>query len=109
MSAGSWRPRVSKPILPARRTIAAFCRRWDIIEFSLFGSVLRDDFRYDSDIDVLVSFDPRARWSLTDLVEMQEELTALFGRPVDLVEQEALRNPFRRQSILNTKKVVYAA
>ena len=89
--------------------IAAFCQRWRIQKLSFFGSVVRDDFGPNSDIDVLVSFDPRARWSLTDLVEMQEELTALFGRPVDLVEQEALRNPFRRQSILNTKKVVYAA
>jgi predicted nucleotidyltransferase len=91
-----------------RDQIAAFCRRWKIVELSLFGSVLRDDFRSDSDVDVLVTFTPDAPWSLLDLVEMQHELQGLFGRDVDLVEQAALRNPFRRREILNTKQVVYA-
>ena len=92
-----------------KETLEEVCRRWMIRELSLFGSVLRDDFRPDSDIDVLVVFDPSAQWSLLDLVDLQRELGQLFGRPVDLVEKSALRNPFRRQSILATREVVYAA
>lgn len=88
--------------------IAEFCRRWKITEFALFGSVLRDDFRPDSDIDVLVSFAPDAEWSLFDLVKMQEELETLFQREVDLVEKAGLRNPFRRSEILRTCQVIYA-
>ncbi len=87
--------------------IEAFCRKWKIREFSLFGSVLRDDFRPDSDVDVLVSFEPDAPWDLFHLVEMRDELIALFGRDVDLVEKEGLRNPFRRRTILDTREVIY--
>lgn len=100
---------MSPKIRIERKVIADFCRRWKITEFALFGSVLREDFRPDSDLDVLVSFEPDARWSLSDLVEMGEQLTELFGRRVDLVEKEGLRNPFRRQSILSTREVIYAA
>ena len=89
--------------------IEGFCRRWKIREFSLFGSVLREDFGADSDVDVLVSFEPDAEWDLFHLVEMRDELTALFGRDVDLVEKEALRNPFRRRTILDTREVIYHA
>jgi len=92
-----------------RERVAEFCARWKILEFSLFGSVLREDFRPDSDVDVLVTFDPDARWGLFDLVDMQEELKALFGRDVDLVETEGLRNPFRRRAILRSKEVIHAA
>ena len=74
-----------------------------------FGSVLRDDFRPDSDVDVLVSFNPSAPWSLFDLVTMQDELQKIFGRTVDLVEREGLRNPFRKRSILSSREVIYAA
>ena len=91
------------------RAIAEFCRRWEIREFSLFGSVLRDDFRPESDIDVVVSFQSGARWSLLDLATMQEELSGILGRAVDLIEAEALRNPYRRAAILGSKQVVYAA
>ena len=76
--------------------VVEFCERWQVKEFSLFGSVRRDDFRPDSDLDVLVSFNPAAQWSLFDLVTMQDELQKIFGRPVDLVEREGLRNPFRK-------------
>jgi predicted nucleotidyltransferase len=89
--------------------LADFCRKWRVRELALFGSALRDDFRADSDLDVLVSFDPNAGWSLLDLVTMREELEALVGRHVDLVEQEALRNPYRRAAILKSKRVLYAA
>ncbi|MEO7132778.1 MAG: nucleotidyltransferase domain-containing protein [Vicinamibacterales bacterium] len=74
-----------------------------------FGSVLRADFRADSDVDVLVTFEPNAQWSLFALTTMQQELADTFGRPVDLVEEAALRNPFRRQAILRAKRTLYAA
>lgn len=89
--------------------IADFCRRWKITELAFFGSVLRDDFRPDSDVDVLVTFAPDAQWSLFDLVEIQEALSEMLGRKVDLIEKRGLRNPFRRYEILRTKEVVYAA
>jgi hypothetical protein len=89
--------------------LAGFCRKWKVTELSLFGSVLREDFGPASDIDVLVTFQPDAPWSLWDLLDMREELQHLFGRDVDLVEKDALRNPFRRVEILGNYKVVYAA
>jgi uncharacterized protein len=92
--------------------LAAFCKRWKIDELALFGSVLREDFRPDSDIDFLVTFEPGARWSLFDLARMQAELEEMFGRPVDLVEREAVEkssNYIRRKSILCEVEVVYAA
>lgn len=97
--------RISVP----RKKIAEFCRRWRVSEFAFFGSVLRDDFRPDSDVDVLVSFFPDAPWSLFDFVTMQDELQQMFGRDVDFVEREALRNPFRKRNILNNMKVIYEA
>ena len=89
--------------------IEAFCRRWKIKEFALFGSVLRDDFRPDSDIDALVSFEPDGGITFDNRVEMLDELAEIFGREVDMVEKDAIRNPFRRHEILTTKEVVYAA
>jgi uncharacterized protein with HEPN domain/predicted nucleotidyltransferase len=82
--------------------IADFCRRWNVAEFALFGSVLRDDFRPNSDVDVLVSFAPDFHWSLGDFVDMQLELSEIFGRQVDLVERSGLHNPFMRREILNS-------
>ncbi len=92
-----------------RKEIAKFCRKHNIRKLSLFGSVLRDDFGPDSDIDVLVEFEPAARLSLFDFVRIQEELEALFEHKVDLVEASALRNPFRRHEIMRTQQIVYAA
>jgi len=89
--------------------IADFCRRWKVRELSLFGSAIREDARPDSDIDVLVSFKEDAPWSVFDLIEMTGKLKTLFGREIDLVEKEALRNPFRRHSILTNREVIYAA
>ncbi len=90
-----------------RQEIDAFCRRWKVAEFSLFGSVVREDFGPESDVDVLVRFRPDAGWSLFDLVDMQEELKGVFGREVHLVEVEGLRNPYRRAEILRTREVIY--
>jgi uncharacterized protein len=95
--------------LPDHDRIVDFCRRWRIQELALFGSILRNDFRPDSDVDVLVTFEPDAPWTLWDLSRMRFELEELFGRKVDLVEKKALRNPFRRQAILADQQVVYAA
>lgn len=89
--------------------VEAFCRKWKIREFALFGSVLRDDFRPDSDIDVLVEFEPDAQHTLLDRVVMAEELKELFGRDVDLVRKDRIPNPFRRDHILHHNRVVYAA
>ena len=89
--------------------IEAFCRRWKIKEFALFGSVLREDFRPDSDVDVLVTFEPDGGFTFDNRVEMLDEIAEIFGRKVDLVEKDAIRNPFRRYDILTTKEVVYAA
>ena len=88
--------------------IEAFCSKWKVNEFSLFGSVLTDDFGAESDVDVLVVFTDDAGWTLWDIVDMREELKALFGRDVDLVEKRALRNPFRKHQILKSHEVVYA-
>lgn len=86
-----------------------FCRRWHISELSLFGSALRDDFGPASDIDLLVTFSPCAPVSLWDWGPMLEELRGLFGRPVDLVEKVALRNPLRRRHIMAQTRLLYAA
>ena len=99
------KPRVSVP----HQRLADFCRRWKVTELSFFGSVMRDDFRPDSDVDVLVTFDSNADWSVFDLVTMQDELAVLLGRKVDLLEEAALRNPYRRSTILQSKHVLYAA
>lgn len=74
-----------------------------------FGSVARSSSRTDSDVDLLVTFDPEATWSTLDIVNLREELASLFGRKVDLVEERAIRNPYRKASILRDKSVLYAA
>jgi len=90
-------------------TLAAFCRKWRIRELSLFGSALRDDFGPESDLDFLVSFESGVSLDLSDLLDMKEELETRCGRPVDIVEKETLRNPWRAHEILKTRKVLYAA
>lgn len=93
-----------------QQQIADFCRRWHITELALFGSVLRQDFRPESDLDILVSFSPEAQPSLFDLVHMQDELEQILGRKVDIVSRrgiEASRNHLRKHAILSTAEVVY--
>lgn len=94
-----------------KEKIAEFCRKWKIREFALFGSVLREDFRPDSDIDVLVTFSKDARHTLFDLVHMENELKEIFGREVDIASRrgiEASRNYIRKNTILNSAEAVYA-
>ena len=92
--------------------IAAFCERWQVTELALFGSVLRDDFGPDSDIDVLVSFEQAAQHTLLDMVRMERELQEVFGREVDLAERagiETSRNYIRRKAILQSAETIYAS
>ncbi len=94
------------------KRIAEFCRKWRITEFSLFGSVLRGDFRPDSDVDVLVRFARGATRSLLDVSRMEEELRLIIGRSVDLVSREAVeqsKNYIRRKHILSLVETVYVA
>jgi uncharacterized protein len=95
-----------------REKIVAFCQRWKITELAFFGSVLCDDFRPESDVDVLVTFAPEAEWSLFDHVAIEEELCALLGRKVGLVSRRAIErssNWIRRKAILETAEPYYAA
>jgi predicted nucleotidyltransferase len=92
--------------------IEEFCRQWKIRELSIFGSYLREDFRPDSDIDFLYTFVENPGWSLFDLVRMDEELSAIVGRPVDLVDRvtiEQSENWIRRREILGTAEVIHVA
>ena len=92
----------------APQVIQAFCRKWQVKELSIFGSVLRHDFRDDSDIDVLVEMLPESQLGW-DWIDMQDELASLLGRKVDLVFKDGLRNPYRRSEILRTRQILYAA
>jgi predicted nucleotidyltransferase len=97
-------------ITPAQ--LAKFCQQWHLAELSLFGSILRDDFRPDSDIDILIVLDsdPNLHTSLMDLVGMQHQLEEMVGRKVDLIEKESVEtshNWIRRNSILNTAQIIY--
>jgi uncharacterized protein len=96
----------------SEEVLSRFCQRWKIRELALFGSVLRDDFRPESDVDVLVTFETDADWSLLDHVRMQKDLEALLGREVDLVSRRGIErsaNWIRRQAILDTAETIYAA
>jgi predicted nucleotidyltransferase len=93
------------------KQIERFCTKWGVIELSLFGSILRDDFRPDSDVDILVTFSPQMCWTLFDHVDMQDELKTIFQRDVDLVTRRGIersQNEIRRQDILESAKVIYA-
>ncbi|SRR5579883_917612 len=99
------------PELPRDRLLD-FCHRWQVIELALFGSILRDDFRPDSDIDFLVTFAPTAHWGLLAHVRMERELSQILDRPVDLIEKAAIQespNWLRRNEILQTAQIIYAA
>jgi predicted nucleotidyltransferase len=93
-----------------RARVEEFCHKWRVKELAIFGSALREeDFRPDSDVDVLVVFEEGAEWDLFDHMHAEEELARVFDRKVDLVSKEAIRNPFRRHHILAHHEVIYAA
>lgn len=92
--------------------IKEFCERWKISEIALFGSVLRDDFRPDSDVDVLVTFAPDSKISLFDLGDIEDELTDILGRKADLTMRRGIErssNRIRRKAILSSAEVIYGA
>ena len=100
---------MSPKVLIDQDRITDFCRRWKVAEFSLFGSVLREDFDPDrSDVDILIEFLPDHGHDLVDLVFMKEELEAMFQRPVDLLTKPALK-PRLQQAILDSAQILYAA
>jgi uncharacterized protein len=90
--------------------IQAFCQHWQISELAVFGSILRDDFDGDSDVDFLYVLKPNTHWSLSDLIQAEEELAQLLGREVDLVGKgsiEQSHNWLRKRNILSSAKVIY--
>ena len=96
--------------LPMDR-IAEFCRKWDVRVFELYGPVLTDDFRQDDDVDVMVTFGPKARWGMFDWVQMIDDLAVVFGRKASLITRctaEANEYPHRHQRMLAEARVVYA-
>jgi len=100
------------PIELPKEKVSSFCQKWKILELSLFGSVLRDDFGPESDIDILVTFRKDAKHTLFDLVHMEDELKDIFGREIDMVSRRGIefsRNYLRRSTILNSAEIVYAA
>ena len=90
--------------------LTEFCHKWKIVRLELFGSALRDDFRPDSDIDLLVTFAPDAPWSLLDIVHLEEELSGLLGRKAEIAERPAVEqssNPLHRKNILGSAQLLY--
>jgi predicted nucleotidyltransferase len=91
--------------------IISFCKNWGITKFAVFGSVLRDDFASDSDIDILVTFRPDVKYGFADLAAMERELEVILGREVDLGTRRSVEedpNYLRRRAILNSAQVIYA-
>ncbi|HEY9668773.1 MAG TPA: nucleotidyltransferase domain-containing protein [Coleofasciculaceae cyanobacterium] len=91
-------------------SLTKLCQRWQIIELSLFGSILREDFNADSDVDLLVKFSEEARITFFDLDVIEQQLSQLFHRPVDVVTKSAIErshNPIRRKNILENSKLIY--
>ena len=89
--------------------IEAFCRKYGVAEFSLFGSILREDFGPHSDVDVMLEFKPDHGFTFENTPDIQDELRAIFDRPVDVIEKGRIRNSIRRNAIMNSYQVIYAA
>lgn len=89
--------------------IQRFCERFGVEELALFGSVLREDFGPESDVDVMLKFKPGYGFSFENTPDIQDELRAIFGRPVDVIEMGRIRNSIRRRAIMSSHRVIYAA
>lgn len=90
--------------------VATFCQQWGITKMALFGSILRDDFRADSDIDLLITFAPDARQGLLTLAKIKHELESRLQRPIDLVPEASIQmsdNWIRQRDILSTAQTIY--
>lgn len=101
-------PAVATSQLPMRQ-IEDFCRKYSVAEFSLFGSILRDDFGPDSDVDVMLAFRPGHGFTFENTPDIQDDLGRIFGRPVDVIEKGKIRNPIRRREIMSSYRVIHAA
>jgi hypothetical protein len=100
------------PLQIPEESIQDFCRKWNITEMSVFGSILRKDFNPESDIDFVVRFEEGIAWSLFDHMSMKEELAKICGRPVDLITMQSIEdslNWIRKKEILDTMEQIYAA
>lgn len=91
------------------KLLAEVAQEFQICELSLFGSVLRDDFNQESDIDILIVFKEGVQYSYFDICDLQEKLEALCNRKIDIVEKASLKNPYRRSEILKNARIIYAA
>jgi predicted nucleotidyltransferase len=85
------------------------CKKYCIIELSIFGSSIWDDFTQNSDVDILVSFEQNSKIILFDIMELEKEFSLVIKRKVNIVEKESLKNPIRKKNILSTRKIIYAA
>ncbi|MCL1865675.1 MAG: nucleotidyltransferase domain-containing protein [Spirochaetes bacterium] len=98
-----------KGILFNYNDIVNLCKKYYIIELSIFGSSIRDDFTQNSDVDILVSFEHNSKITLFDIMELEKEFSLLLNREVDIVEKESLKNPIRKKRILSTREIIYVA
>ena len=89
--------------------VIRLCKEYYIVELSIFGSSIRDDFTPNSDVDILVSFEHDAKITLFDIMELEKEFSQLLNKKVDIVEKESLKNPIRKNKILSTREIIYAA
>jgi predicted nucleotidyltransferase len=89
--------------------IVLLCEKYGINELSIFGSSIRDDFTQNSDVDILVSFGKTSEITLFDIMDLEKEFSQVFKREVDIVEKESLKNPIRKNRILSTREIIYAA
>jgi predicted nucleotidyltransferase len=89
--------------------VSRLCKKYCIIELSIFGSSIRDDFTQNSDVDILVSFEHNSKITLFDIMELEKEFSEILNKKVDIVEKESLKNPIRKNKILSTREIIYAA
>ena len=85
------------------------CQKYHVKELSIFGSSLRDDFSQESDVDILVSFDNLYTMSLFDIMNLEADFSKLVKREVEIVEKDSLKNPIRKNKILSSREIIYAA
>ena len=89
--------------------VVCLCKKYNVNELSIFGSSIRGDFSQNSDIDILVSFEKNTEITLFDIMDLEHEFSNLLKREVDIVEKESLKNPIRKNKILSTREIIYAA
>jgi uncharacterized protein len=111
MSTSIAQPNLYQRLAITPNQLAVFCQRWNVTELALFGSIVRDDFRSDSDIDMLITLSPNHTWGL-EIIQMRDELADLCNRSIDLLTRQSIeqsRNALRRQEILASAEVIYVA